>query len=92
MNEFVTDAKVPIKILRVAPEAEKRQIERLRKVRAERDGKKVKEALGKLRKAAEGQENLVPCIFEAVKAYATNGEISDTLRGVFGEYKATTIV
>jgi methylmalonyl-CoA mutase N-terminal domain/subunit len=92
MNEFVTDAKVPIKILRVAPEAEKRQIERLRKVRAERNGKKVKENLEKLRKAAEGQENLVPYIFEAVKAYATNGEISDTLREVFGEYKATTIV
>ncbi len=92
LNEFVTDAKVPIKILRVDPEAEKRQIDRLRKVRAERNGKKVKEALEKLRKAAEGQENLMPYSFEAVKAYATNGEISDTLREVFGEYKATTIV
>jgi len=92
LNEFVTDAKVPIKILRVDPEAEKRQVERLRKVRAERGGKKVEKALEKLRKAAEGQENLMPYLFEAVKAYATNGEISDTLREVFGEYKATTIV
>ena len=92
LNEFVTDAKVPIKILRVAPEAEKRQIQRLRKVRTERDGKKVKEALEKLRNAAEGQENLMPYLSEAVKAYATNGEISDALREVFGEYKATTIV
>jgi len=92
LNKFVTDAKVPIKILRVDPEAEKRQIERLRKVRAERNGKKVKEALEKLQKAAEGQENLMPYLFETVKAYATNGEISDTLREVFGEYKATTIV
>jgi methylmalonyl-CoA mutase N-terminal domain/subunit len=92
LNEFVTDAKVPIKILRVDPEAEKRQTERLRKVRAERNGKKVKEALRKLRKAAEGQENLMPYLFRAVKAYATNGEISDSLREVFGEYKATTIV
>ncbi|MGQ9459606.1 MAG: acyl-CoA mutase large subunit family protein [Candidatus Bathyarchaeaceae archaeon] len=92
MNEFVTDAKAPIKILRVTPEAERRQIERLRKVRAERDGKKVKEALEKLRKAAEGKENMMPYILEAVKAYATNGEISDILREVFGEYKATTIV
>jgi len=92
MNKFVTDAKVPIKILKVVPEAEKRQIERLRKVRAERNGKKVKDALEKLRKAAEGKENLMPYLFEAVKAYATNGEISDTLRAVFGEYKATTIV
>ena len=92
LNEFVTDVKVPIKILRVDPEAEKRQIERLRKVRAERNVKKVKEALEKLRKAAEGQENLMPYLFRAVKAYATNGEISGTLREVFGEYKATTIV
>ena len=67
-------------------------MERLRKVRAERNGKTVKEALEKLRKAAKGQENLMPYLFEAVKAYATNGEISDTLREVFGEYKATTIV
>ncbi len=92
LNEFVTDAKVPIKILKVDPEAEKRQKERLRKVRAERNRKKVKETLDKLRKAAEGQKNLVPHLFEAVQTYATNGEISDTLREVFGEYKATTIV
>jgi methylmalonyl-CoA mutase N-terminal domain/subunit len=92
LNEFVTDAKAAIKILRVDQEAEKRQIKRLRKVRAERNGKKVKEALEKLRKAAEGQENLMPYFLEAVKAYATNGEVSDTLREVFGEYKPTTIV
>ncbi len=91
LNEFITDAKVSIKILRVNREAEKRQIERLKKVRTERNGKKVKEALEKLRKAAEGQENLMPYFFEAVKVYATNGEVSDTLREVFGEYKATTI-
>lgn len=92
LNEFITDAKVPIKILRVDPEAEKRQIEKLRKIRAERNGKKVKETLEKLRKAAEGQENLMPHLLEAVRAYVTNGEISDTLRKVFGEYKATTVV
>ena len=92
LNKFVTDVKVPIKILRVDSEAERRQIERLRRVRSERNGKKVKGALEKLRKAARGQENLMPYLFEAVKAYATNGEISDTLREVFGEYKATTIV
>ncbi|MDH5691147.1 MAG: methylmalonyl-CoA mutase family protein, partial [Candidatus Bathyarchaeota archaeon] len=92
LNEFVTAAKAPIKILRVDPEAEKRQMERLGKVRRERDGKKVKEVLEKLRSVAEGQENLMPYLFRAVKAYATNGEISDTLREVFGEYKATTIV
>jgi len=92
INEFITEAKVPIKLLKVDPETEKRQVERLRRVRAERDGKKVKEALEKLRKAAEGYDNLMPFMLEAVKAYATNGEVSDTLREVFGEYKAETIV
>jgi methylmalonyl-CoA mutase N-terminal domain/subunit len=92
VNEFITEAKVPIKLLKVDPEAEKKQVERLRRVRAERDGKKVREALEKLRRAAEGRENLMPFMLEAVKAYATTGEISDTLREVFGEYKATTIV
>ena len=67
-------------------------IERLRELRAKRSRKKVKKALEKLGRTAEGQENLMPYLFEAVKAYATNGEISDTLREVFGEYKATTIV
>jgi len=92
VNEFITEAKVPIKLLKVDPEAEEKQVERLRRVRAERDGKKVKEVLKKLRRAAEGRENLMPFMLEAVKAYATTGEISDTLREVFGEYKAMTIV
>jgi len=92
VNDFITEAKVPIKLLKVYPETERRQVERLRRVRAERDGKKVKEALEKLRRAADGKDNLMPFVLEAVKAYATNGEISDTLREAFGEYKAETIV
>ena len=92
VNEYITEAKAPIKLLKVDPRAEEKQVERLRKVKQERDTRKVKEALEKLQKAAEGDENLMPFIFEAVKAYATNGEISDTLRHVFGEYKAMTIV
>jgi len=92
VNEFITEAKVPIKLLKVDPETERKQVERLGRVRAERDGKKVKEALKKLRRAADGNDNLMPFMLEAVKAYATNGEISDTLREMFGEYKAETIV
>ncbi|KPV61610.1 MAG: methylmalonyl-CoA mutase [Candidatus Bathyarchaeota archaeon BA1] len=92
VNEYITEAKAPIKLLKVDPRAEEKQVERLRKGKQERDARKVKEALEKLQKAAEGDENLMPFIFEAVKAYATNGEISDTLRHVFGEYKAMTIV
>jgi len=92
VNDFITEAKVPIKLLKVDPETEKKQVERLRRVRAERDGKKVKEALKKLRRAADGSDNLMPFMLEAAKTYATNGEVSDTLREVFSEYKAETIV
>jgi methylmalonyl-CoA mutase N-terminal domain/subunit len=60
---------------------------KLRKVKKERNNGKVKETLATLKKAAQGTENVVPPILEAVKAYASLGEISDTLREVFGEYK-----
>jgi len=92
INEYVTETMTPIKLLKMDPRAEGKQVERLREVKQKRDGKKVKEALEKLGKAAEGDENLMPLIFEAVKAYATNEQISDTLRHVFGEYEAITIV
>jgi methylmalonyl-CoA mutase N-terminal domain/subunit len=69
------------------PEQAKGQIRRLNKVRAERDGMKVSEALERLRHAAEGTENLMPYIMEAVRAYATLGEMTQILKGVFGEFK-----
>jgi methylmalonyl-CoA mutase N-terminal domain/subunit len=75
-----------IEIFRLDPESERRQVERLRAVRARRDAAKVAEALEKVREAAEGSENLVPPILEAVKVYATQGEICDVLREVFGTY------
>jgi methylmalonyl-CoA mutase N-terminal domain/subunit len=66
---------------------EQYQKKKLAKVKKERNNTKVKEALAILKKAALGTENMVPPILEAVKVYATLGEISDTLREVFGEYK-----
>lgn len=64
----------------------------LKKLKQQRDKAQVEEALGKLRRAAEHEnENLMPYILQAVKAYATLGEICDTLREVFGEYKPSTI-
>ena len=92
VNEFVTEEEMPITTLKVDPEVRKRQIERLNKVKKERDNKKVEEALNKLRKAAEKGENIMPATFEAIKNYATIGETSNILREVFGEYKALTIV
>jgi methylmalonyl-CoA mutase N-terminal domain/subunit len=75
-----------IEIFRVDPASERRQIERLRAVKARRDATKVAEALERVREAAEGNENLVPPILEAVKLYASQGEICDVLREAFGTY------
>jgi methylmalonyl-CoA mutase N-terminal domain/subunit len=75
-----------IGIFRCDSGSERRQVERLRAVRARRDAAKVGEALERVREAAEGSENLVPPILEAVKVYASQGEICDVLREVFGTY------
>lgn len=64
-----------------------RQIARLEKMKASRDNKAVKAALEKLREAAKGTENLMPYLIDAVKTYATLGEICGVLREEFGEYK-----
>ena len=87
VNEFVTEEEIPVTILKVDPEVRRKQIERLSKVKKERDNVKVKDALAKLRSAAQKGENIMPTVFEAVKVYATIGETSDVLREVFGEYK-----
>lgn len=71
-----------------SPAVVARQRERLRTVRRRRDGARVEAALGALRRAAEGTENLFPFVLEAVRAEATIGEITRALREVFGEYKA----
>ncbi len=87
VNQFQIEEPPLRDILRIQPEVEKYQKEKLARVKQERDLAKVKEALMKLKKAAQGTDNVVPPILEAVKAYATLGEISDTLREVFGEYR-----
>jgi methylmalonyl-CoA mutase N-terminal domain/subunit len=91
VNEFVAEEETPMKLLRVDPEVERTQVERLRRFRRERNGEKVKEALDKVRHAAEGNENLMPPILDAVKNLATLGEICNVLREVFGEYKPPSI-
>ncbi|HDI12295.1 MAG TPA: methylmalonyl-CoA mutase [Candidatus Bathyarchaeota archaeon] len=91
VNEFITEEKVPIEILKIDPKIEETLIERLRIIKQQRDNAKVKEVLEELRKAAEKDENLMPAILKAVKAYATIGEICNVLREVYGEYKPPTI-
>ncbi len=87
VNEFKTDEKQEIEIFKLNEEEIKRQIERLKKLRRERDNDKVKNSLKKLRECALLGENLMPAIIECVESYATIGEISDTLREIWGEFK-----
>jgi len=87
LNQFQMEEEPLRDILRIKPEVEQYQKEKLARVKKERDNTKVKETLAVLKKAAQGTNNVVPPILEAVKVYATLGEISDTLREVFGEYK-----
>ncbi len=92
VNDFKTEEEVPIKLQKVDPEMERQLVTRLARMKAERNTNKVNETLGKLRKAAEDEKtNLIPCMLDAVKEYATLGEICNTLREVFGEYKPSSI-
>ncbi|MGH7903171.1 MAG: acyl-CoA mutase large subunit family protein [Candidatus Dormibacteraceae bacterium] len=86
VNRFETDEEAPIDILRISPQLETEQADRVREVRARRDQAAWGRALERLRKAAEGTENMMPFILEAVRAYATEGEIMGTLVEVFGLY------
>jgi methylmalonyl-CoA mutase N-terminal domain/subunit len=92
VNDFASDEKVPMKLLQIDPVIEKKLVEQLKKIKRERNSDKVNETLSRLRGAAEKENvNLVPFILEAVKEYATLGEVCRTLREVFGEYKPPSI-
>ena len=87
LNRFQVEEEKPSNLLRVDPAVRVSQVDRLQKLKSERDGEKVKKTLAELKQTAEGHDNLMVPILEAVKAYATLGEICDTLREVFGEYQ-----
>lgn len=90
VNRFQVGEEKPTNLLRVDPAVRISQTEKLKALRAERDNQRVTDTLNALRKAAQGEENLMPPILDAVKAYATLGEICDVLREVFGEYQPST--
>jgi methylmalonyl-CoA mutase N-terminal domain/subunit len=90
VNDFVTKEK-PLDILQIDESVGERQTTRLRKLRADRSNTEVERRLSALRHAAEGSENMMPYIYEAVKAYATLGEICETLRVVFGSYEEVAV-
>jgi len=93
VNDYTVETDwVPVELLRVNPKVEEEQVARLQKMKKERDNRRVKEVLDKLHDEADKDRNLMPTIIEAVKAYVTIGEITDVLRGVFGEYRELIVV
>ncbi|MCU1235305.1 MAG: methylmalonyl-CoA mutase [Candidatus Solibacter sp.] len=89
VNRFQSDDQ-PIDLLQIDETAGRRQIEKLTALRARRDNGKVQRSLDALKRVAEGTENTMPFLLDAVRAYATLGEICDAMRGVFGTYTETT--
>jgi methylmalonyl-CoA mutase N-terminal domain/subunit len=92
VNRFVTDEDYTPKTLEIGVEVERKQIERLRRLKSERDNGKVGQTLDRVRTVARSSENIMPVMIDAVKSYATVGEISDALRQVFGEYREPNIL
>ncbi len=91
VNKYVTDEASAIEVFQVDPQLEVQQVERVRRVRQVRDEARWRTALGAVAAAAKSSDNLVPPIITAVEAHATVGEIADTLRGVFGEYREVSL-
>jgi len=93
VNEYAVEEDwVPVELLRVHPKVEEEQLARLQRVKRERNNGRARKVLDELHDAAERDENLMPTIIEAVKSYATLGEICDVLRGVFGEYQELIVI
>ena len=92
VNRFTVEEERAVPILHIDPALEPRQVERLRAMRLRRDKKAWEAALKRIEDAARSGDNLMPHIIGAVEAYATVGEISDTMRKVFGEYKEAVVI
>jgi methylmalonyl-CoA mutase N-terminal domain/subunit len=90
VNEYVSEEK-RLEVLQIDESVAPRQQERLRRLRGERSSEEVRRRLDTLKRAAEGTENLMPHLYDAVKAYATLGEICEALRTVFGAYEEVAI-
>jgi methylmalonyl-CoA mutase N-terminal domain/subunit len=91
VNEFVQDSP-RVDVMTIDPSIERDQVERVRAVRARRDGAKYAEALRRVEAAAKGTDNLLPLILDAVKAEATVGEIAGVLREAWGEHQETLVL
>src|SRR3990170_1734967 len=91
-NEYLLDDPIEIPILEMDPHGEERQIERLQRVRRERDDRDASRCLQALESACRGHDNVMPLLLDAAKAYCTLGEMCDVMRGVFGLYQEDAVV
>ncbi len=87
VNKYLSEEKAPIEILKIDETLEEEQIKRLNEVKRTRDNRKVVQTLDGVRRACKSSENVMPYVLEAVKAYATEQEICDVYRDVFGVYQ-----
>lgn len=92
LNKFQIEEEPPKGLLKVDPAVEELQKQKISKIKESRNNTSVKKALEALKRAAEGDDNLMPWILDAVREYATLGEITDVLRAVFGEYQQQIIL
>jgi methylmalonyl-CoA mutase N-terminal domain/subunit len=92
VNKFTEKDEKPIELLQIDATAERRQVEKLREVKSRRSASDVEKALANLKRAAEGTENTMPFILDAVRVYATVGEIAASLGEVFGSYTETSVL
>jgi methylmalonyl-CoA mutase, N-terminal domain len=92
VNAFVEKNEDPIELLQIGEGSQQHQLEKLKKLKSERLNERVSATLDALKRAAEGSENTMPFILEAVRAYATLGEICDAFRDTFGTYTETSVL
>lgn len=92
VNKFQMKEDEPKDLLRIDMKVQEEQVKFLNKIRAERNSEDVKNKLKGLKECAEGSSNLMPCLVDAVKSYASIGEICNTMRAVFGEYRENVVI
>ena len=91
-NKYEMKDTLKPELLKIHQDIEDRQLERLKELRRTRDANRVESALEAMREAAKGEQNLIPLMLEAARAYATVGEISAALIPVFGTYRETSVI
>ncbi len=92
LNKYISEEESPIELLKINEKVQDEQIRSLHKVKRKRDNSKVTQTLNELRLACRSNKNVMPYVIEAVRAYATEQEVCDIYREVYGEYRDTGIL